>query len=180
MTTIVLTKEMTEAMAFDVAQGYFSDAQLCIRHRVTIRQLEQIKAQAEFQREVDEVKRTIEDGGEVLVYKARVLAEAALTALGNIIEDDEISAQTRAKAANDILDVAGVKRGRNASGPGTGDGGFRLTIETNLSMGTQEKGVYEVTAVPVDPEIKRVEQTAIEHGRKWSKSDLARGLDLIG
>lgn len=137
-----LDKANVEALAFDVAQEYFTDEQLCIRYSITHGQLKHLKEQDAFRREVDEVKRILEDGGEQFTYKARKMALGALKTLDKIRRHPDSTLQQKAAVSNAIIDAAGVKKK-----PGEDQGGgVKLTIHTNLALGNENKGVYTIEA----------------------------------
>jgi hypothetical protein len=170
-----LVKEQIEALAFDIAQGYFNDQQMCIRYSITIGQLNHLREQDPFKREVDEVKRILEDGGEQFVYKARKMAVGALETLDEIRTDDDATNVQKAAAANAIIECAGVKKKPSDA---TG-GGLRLSIHTNLNIGTEGKGVYVVEARPTyDNEAQGVIERAPRELKKLAKV-VDDGRDLI-
>lgn len=139
-----LSTEVSEQLALDVAAGYFNDQQLCVRFDLSLAQLTAIKRQPAFQKELMEVRRILEDGGEQFVYQARRKAARALELLSDDMDNEEATVGQKQRAAVEIIEIAGLKK-RKDEGDG---GGLKLTINTNLALGGREetKGVYVLEA----------------------------------
>jgi hypothetical protein len=170
-----LAKDQVEQLAFDVAQEYFNDEQLCIRYSITIGQLKHLRQQPAFIREVDEVKRVLEDGGEKFIYAARRKALGALKTLDKIRRHRDATLSQKAAAANAIIDVAGVKRAPNADA----GAGIRLSIHTNLALGNENKGVYSIELKPaIEGEAQRIVEEAPRKLKKLARI-VDDGSDLL-
>lgn len=145
--------EVVEQLAFDVGAEYFSDAQLCLRYDLTLGQLQHIKGQTAFRKELDEVRRILEDGGEKFIYAARQAAMRALNTLDEINTNPDVPTSTRVRAAEGIIEVAGVKK---VQAPGEGQ---KIIINTNLAIGSGDKG-YTVVAKATHPEVPVMHEVA--------------------
>ncbi len=157
-----LTPEQAEQLALDIAQGFFTDAQLCLRHDLTITQLEAVRDLPEFKKHLLEVDRVLNDGGEQFVHKARTHAARALDKLAKCLDNEEATVSLQMRAAAEIIEIAGLKRKNDDTGSG-----FKLTINTNLALGgvdTGKKGVYVIEAKPVHPAAPAMIERATQAG----------------
>lgn len=159
MTT--MTQETAEQLALDVATGYFNAHQLCVRYDLTLSQLAGIRKQPAFQKELMEVRRLLDDGGDQFVVKARRKAERALELLSSDLDNEEATIGQKQRAAVEIIEIAGLKKKKEE-----GEGGFRLTINTNLALGgpQEAKGVYVLEAKAEHPAAKGMIERAAVRG----------------
>lgn len=176
-----MSSEVVQELAFDVGAGYFNDAQLCLRYDLTIGQLNNIRQQTAFKKELDEVRRVLEDGGDKFVFAARKAAMAALQTLQDIHTDVDAAASLRVRAAEGIIEVAGVKKVQQ---PGEGQ---KIIINTNLSIGANAKGSYVIEAKAHHPESQEMQTIATQavaelpkiKTRKAVAHDPLDGSDLV-
>jgi hypothetical protein len=139
-------------LALDVACGFFSDSEIARRHGMTKYQFDQRMKSAVLRREVEDIKRQMNDDGAEIRLVARQWAAEAIATLGKIMTDEEVPTTTREKAATRILFFAGATPAASAKTPG--DSQPILVINTNLRLGADEKevpGTYSVRAIEHDP-----------------------------
>lgn len=158
-----LSQTEAEALAFDVAVGYFDAEQLQRRYSISEAQLDRVLSQDAFLRFVDEQKRAIEEDGESFKLRARTAALKVIDSMERIAQDHHSPGTARVKAGEVILKAAGYEymKPQQAAAQQIQP----ITIQTNLALGQQPKGTYtlEAKAEP-EPEVLEAPRYAEEPG----------------
>lgn len=139
---VTLAIDKANELAFDVAAGFFDDRQLCVRYSLSPAQLKEVQESEQFLVMCDEHKRMLDDGGSDIRVYAREQSRLVVDTLVSMLVNDSTFAMARIKAAQMLLDVAGVKMQK----PGDTGGGIQLVINTNLALGAQPGNVYTLEA----------------------------------
>lgn len=122
-------------LAFEVALGYYTSADLCVQYDVTEAQFERLREMTSFQRAVKAYRREIDDEGIAFRLRARKLAEAVLEELSGIAFDERLEPKDRLQAMTMLCRYAGFETKEQKT-----DTGVRLIINTNLSLGEGAAG----------------------------------------
>lgn len=145
MTGREMVAKEVKGLAFDVACGFFDDNQLCDRYNLQVYQLDSIRDQRPFRKEVDEVRFLLQDDGSSFVVEAKRKSMAALDALHEIVKDNQTSDTARIHAAKQIFALAKLN---HAPKPDAGAAIGQLVIHTNLALNANPQGVYTIEAKP--------------------------------
>ncbi len=149
---IEMPEKEVKQLAFDVACGFFKEDQLCTRFDLDIRQLRSIQQQRAFLKEVDEIRRLLNDDGSEYIIKAKSMVDDCLDAAHSIVQDTGTSDAARLKASQFITNIARVRTApaKIEDGPSIG----ALIINTNLDLNQNPKGSYTIEAAPVQQAIE--------------------------
>lgn len=147
--------EFVQALAFDVATGFFEKEELAVKYDLTLEDLAFITEQTAFKKAVVRQRFELDDDGSAFRRRARALANDALTVWHTIAEDEDLSATHRIKAAEKLVDAASFKYMRPSK-----DGGAsvpQIVINTNLALGGESPGRYVAQARIVEGEVESAE-----------------------
>lgn len=142
---LTLHGDVVRQLAFDDANDFFSDEELCVRYDLDIRQLKYVRSQPMFQKQVLDLKQTLADDGKMTMLQAKEYMPEVLTLYYDTMKDPDVGSGIRMKAADKIKElarVAGSHNGEIAQLPG----GVGLIINTNLQLNTDLVGSYQATA----------------------------------
>lgn len=167
---IEMEQKEVESLAFDVACGFFKDDQLLIRYDLELHQLASIKAQRAFLKEVDEVRRLLEDDGSEFTIAAKKISMNALNMLDDITSDKLANDTVRVKAAQSIFSMAKLLRLPPKVGDAPGAG--TLVIHTNLQLNQNPNGVYSLESKPEEGELIEAEYSEVADYVLVDNSDL--------
>lgn len=132
--TITMDREVVRQLAFDVANEYFSEEELCVRYDLTLGQLKFVRKQPAFNKAVLDLRQLLADDGKELLLKAKEYVLDVLSMYKAIVDDTDNTPATRMKAGDAIVELARVKVQPNNVIPLGGGGGVALHIHTNLNL----------------------------------------------
>tara|TARA_R110000772_G_scaffold86132_3_gene180526 strand:+ start:1548 stop:2099 length:552 start_codon:yes stop_codon:yes gene_type:complete len=133
--TITMDSTVVRQLAFDVANDYFTDEELCVRYDLTLGQLKFVAKQPSFNKSVLDTRQLLADDGKQLLLKAKEYVLDVLSMYKDIADDSDNTSATRMKAGDAIMELARVKVQPNNIIPIGGAGGVALHIHTNLNLG---------------------------------------------
>lgn len=146
MPTVTMDGEVVRQLAFDVANDFFTEEELCQRYDLTLGQLKYVRKQPTFNKHVLDLRQLLADDGKELLLKAKEYVLDVLEMYKAIVDDTDNSTNARMKAGDSILELARVKVQPNNVVP-LGGGGVALHIHTNLNLGKDSlEGAYLATA----------------------------------
>lgn len=132
-------------LAFEVALGYYTSADLCVQYDISEAQFERLREMTSFQRTVKSYRREIDDEGIAFRLRARKLAEAVLEELSSIAFDERLEPKDRLQAMTMLCRYAGFEAKEQKT-----ETGVKLIINTNLSLGEGAAGPQGYTLeVPI-------------------------------
>jgi hypothetical protein len=169
-------------LAFDVANDYFTDEELCVRYDLTLGQLKYVAAQSSFSKAVLDTRQLLADDGKQLLLKAKEYVLDVLTMYKDIAEDSDNTPTTRMKAGDAIMELARVKVQPNNIVPLSGAGGISLIINTNLSLGKDSlEGAYvaQAKAPKAKPKEEAVEAEFVEMDEPQLTDDSAAAREFL-
>ncbi len=145
--TITLSREMVRQLAFDVANDFFTEEELCTRYDLTLGQVKYIKGQNSFHKHVLDLKHQLKDDGKELLLQAREYVADILRMYKEIADDPDNSTAARMKAGDAIMELARVKVAPQAGMNLPGGGGGNLILYTNLAVEEDSlDGEYKLVA----------------------------------
>lgn len=167
-----MANKEVKLLAFDVACGFFTDDQLITRFGLSLRQLNSIRDQRAFKKEVLETNRLLADDGSEFIIRAKEYAMDCLESLHDIAKDSTSSENAVIKASGMIFTMAKLLHLPSK------DGNVQIgsmIINTNLALNDMPQGSYSIEAKPIGGELKSVPQSLgelIEHDPQPENADL--------
>jgi hypothetical protein len=131
----------------EVALGIVPEEEACRRHGIDFGVYKHVSDKPAFQMAVKRIVKQAEDEGFTVQYRARVLAEEAMSHLYGMAADEDIPPSERRACIERLVQYAGVESGQLAQ---QGNNGIHFSINYNSNTQPPPKDVeqnYGVTVV---------------------------------
>lgn len=167
-----LSEDEKDKFAYELALGYYEPEQLRHVFKLLPKPFEELCANESMQARVMAKQREIDESDNALRIHARKAARTAINNMSNLVKDEDAPAKTRMDAARQLREYAFAADKGALERPGDPEAGPTF-IKTNLEMGADARGTYQITARDIEEqEAESAAALREEHGDDFA--------DLIG
>lgn len=168
-----LSEEEKDKFAYELALGYYDRNQLRHVFKLLPQPFEEYCTNEAIQARVMEKQRQIDESDAALRIHARKAARIAINEFADLVKDEDASAKTRMDAGRQLREFAFAADKGALERPGDPNADKPSIIKTNLEMGEEARGTYQIKAE--DIEAHEAEQAAAMRDEEQDDFE-----DLIG